>query len=512
MVAPRVSDLGLLLVLKLKQYFGPVRYEPRRLILSVVQLGFLGALAIPWGFLVATVPAAAPLGGAAASASTALSVFFALGLLSAFNGGVTASPMELDFVVTSPIRPRTYLHASVLFQLVVVQLTTLPLLPLIVGFALGRGLPAWWVAFAFLGFEGFLMLAILASHTLGILVTTGGAGAKALVVACVLLLFLPVLSLVVPFPRYQELPLPSTLYISSLVLLEGKPTPFPWAPLAFAAYLVAAYAALAWAATRNFFPHMRANQALSFGGAVHPGALRGRLGPRRKTHRRTVGDLRPGEGSLPRILLRLQLLRLIRERGIVVALGSLLLVTLMPAVLVGPSAAGPQLATSMVLYTSLLGPMLTVAWNGSERPTLWIPLTAGPAGRIYFQALFVAFVLASLILPVPVLILRLILLGPPPAWQFAALPLIALGSCGLALVLALRTPMPVGASPGLGPVGMVVLPVVGSYLLSSPALLTDFVLRALGPLATAGIMAGYAVGVALGLWRAVGWLAAHIQA
>ncbi len=512
MVGTPLSDLGLLLALKLKQYFGPVRYEPRRLILSVVQLGFLGALAVPWGFIVATAPEAAPLGGAAASASTALSVFLALGLLTAFNGGVTASPMELDFVVTSPVRPRTYLHASVLFQLVVVQLTTLPLLPLIVGFAMGRGLPAWWVGFAFLGFEGFLILAIMVSHTLGILVTTGGRGAKALVVACILVLFLPVLGLIVPFPRYQELPLPSTLYVSTLVLLEGKPTPFPWAPLGFAAYLFGAYGALAWAAARNFFPHMRANQALSFGEAVHPGALRERLGSRRRTHRRTLGDLRPAEGSLPRILLRLQLLRLIRERGIAVALGSLLLVTLMPAVLVGPSAAGPQLVTSMVLYTSLLGPMLTVAWNGSERPTLWIPLTAGPGGRTYFQALFVAFVLASLVLPVPVLILRLILLGPPPAWQFAALPLIALASCGLALVIALRKPMPVGASPGLGPMGTVVLPVVGSYLLSAPALLTDLVLRSLGPFATAGIMAGYAAGVALGLWRAVGWVAAHIRA
>ncbi len=512
MVEAAVSELGLLLALKAKEYFGPVRTQPRRLVLSLLNLAILGGVGFAYGFLLLAQPAGSPVGGAAASAATALSLFLGVSILAALSGGVLVLPLELDFVLTSPVPARRYLQASAIFQVLATQLSTLPLLPLMVGFALARHYSPYWLPVAVVGYEAFLLLTVLFAQALGILVMTSRPGAKWAVAAMLGLFLLPLLGLVTTFPRYQDLPLPSTLYVASLQILLGMPTPFPWAPAGFLAYLGAAYGVHSFLARRDVVPHLRPNVALGFGDALHPGVLRQRLAGQVRRPRRTVGDLRPEGGPLPLLLLRLHFLRLARERGVLTILLFFLLVVLVPAVLVSPTGVSAQVATSAVLYTALVGPTLVFAWNTSERATLWIPLTAGPHGRAYFQTLFLAFATISIAMPSLVLTIGAAVAGAPAAWRVAALPMIALASCGLALLLALARPAPAMASPGLGPLGGLVLPVAGSYLLSLPALFADLSLMRLGPGATVLLLGGYAAALGLVLWLAIGWVSSRVRA
>jgi hypothetical protein len=499
-----MSSLLPLLGFKLKQYFGPVRTDRSKLLSSTLQMGVLATLAAPWGYIMATFPGAAPPGGALATATAIFTVLLALSLLYALAGGMMVFPAEVDFVLTSPVRPKSFLHASVVFQFLAFQLTSIPFVPVMVGYAVGRGFSVGWIALALLGFEAFLLFTILLVHALGIMVMMGGRAAKVVVVALVALLFMPFLGFLLPIPAQGDIPLPSTLYVHALLLPLGIVTPFPWAPLGLMGYLAAAYCLFIWAGARDFIPHLRPNLALSFGEAIHPGLLRERLGGlrARRLPWRRAGNLRPHEGSVASVLLRLHLLRMVRQGALFMVLAFVLLLVSLPLILGGTSRAGFEVVTSTVLYAGLVGPMLVFAWNGSERPSLWVPLTSQGAAT-YFHSLLVASVIASLLLPIPILVVSALLLGPPPAWQVAALPLISLSSSGLAVIIALRRPLPGGATPGLGPMAPFILPILGAYLLSAPALLTESALQILGAGPTAGGMAAYGAVVAAGLWRAV---------
>ncbi len=507
-MAETLNEVLLITSLKLKEYFGPVRTEPRRLILSLI---FLISMALPaalLGYATAVDPSTAPVGGPAATASTGLALFLAAGLLTALSGGIMVWPMELDFVLTSPVGVRNYLRACLLFQMLITQLTTIPFVPTVVGFALGRGLSAAWVLLAVAAFQGFLLFSILAAQALGMLVMTHGRWAKALVACCIIFLTLPVIGMVAPFPRFEDLPFPSTLYVATLALAAGRPTTFPWAPVGLSAYLLAGLVAHGWMSRGALLPYLRPGTTLGFGDAFHMGApsARGEGGRRRAT--RALGHLRAEEGSVLRVLLRFHLLRMARERGIVAVFAFFLLLLLVPSLLSGPST-GTQVATSAVLYTSMLGPMLTASWSTTERPNLWIPLSSGGHGSSYFRALFAAFVLFSVVLPAFVLAVATALQGSPPPWALTALPLLALGSSGIALLLALRRPTP---TPGLSPVGVLLPPILGSYLVAAPALLTVPALAAIGPWATGGLMALYTATLAVVLWYLVGILGARAKA
>ncbi|HWM52320.1 MAG TPA: hypothetical protein VNP71_04065 [Thermoplasmata archaeon] len=384
---------------KLRFFFGPAlrgRFGPLAylaLILIFLPSGF--AFGITLGTTVRDANPTAAIGVLAAPLAGLLS----FGLLYALGAGVTAHASEFDFFLTADVRPREYLVADLLFQLVsLLGAGGLSAGVAAVGMAVTVGQPA----VAALPLFGLLIVyaffVLMTSQVLVILRVRFPKRPVRLVTTALLILSLvPSASLADPgFPiRFADLPLPSTAFAAlGLAVLRGTTWPILDVLLALA---YAGGIAAAWYALSNtYIVHgLRPTMSAGFGQVD--------MGSRMEIQRHMTARLgvvttrvrfRPERGGATSLMTRLHLVRIWRD-------GSILFVALFAVIGilssgVGRGGANPigVVAVSQLL-TFILG-ILAMNWAFYERENMWIVLTSAQGPGAYFRGLMLSFALIGL--------------------------------------------------------------------------------------------------------------------
>src|SRR2546422_508201 len=206
----------------LRGRFGPLAYLA--LILIFLPSGFAFGVTLGPRGGAADPPAAidvlaAPLAG-----------LLSFGLLYALGAGVTAHASEFDFFLTADVRPREYLVADLLFQLVsLLGAGGLSAAVAAVGMAVTTGRPAVAALPLFALLIVYTFFVLMTSQVLVILrVRFPKRPVRLVTTALLILSLIPSASLADPaFPiRFADLPLPSTAFAAlGLAVLRGTPWP-----------------------------------------------------------------------------------------------------------------------------------------------------------------------------------------------------------------------------------------------------------------------------------------------
>src|SRR5437867_8195554 len=206
----------------LRGRFGPLAYLA--LILIFLPQGYAFGYAI--GLSLRTLHAEA----AILVLSAPLATIFSVGLLYSLGAGVTAHVSEFDFFLTADVRPREYLAADLLFQLVsLLGAGGLSASVAAVGMAVTMGRPAVAALPLFALLIVYAFFVLTTSQVLVILRVRFPKGRVRLVTGALLILSLiPSAALADPaFPiRFADLPLPSTAF-AELGLAVLRDTSWP---------------------------------------------------------------------------------------------------------------------------------------------------------------------------------------------------------------------------------------------------------------------------------------------
>jgi len=485
--------ITLLLRVKLRQYLGHVGLSPRRVsslagvYLLWLTIIFLVAVMLRYAGILA---GSGPQGFLRSISEVALTAVLAVGAFLGLKGGITALPYELDYVLTSTVRPRSYLLADLLFQLFLLTVFTLPPTALIFTVLtypghtpyLARAIPIYILA---------ILMAVMLSHVLGVLRAVIG-DRRVRIIGWGLLT--AILSPLVFLSLHILPPAPLRLHPTSILAstLEGDPGSL----LLAAPYLAALATAYTRLSSIDYYPSitpllvsalMEPPTRLSKYIRLPP-SLEGLLG------------LRGVEGLLP-LMFRLHLLRILREGGLWTGMVVLLFLTI--ANMATPRLIGvaqfPEVAglTMIALYTPLLPGLLSINWSISERPNIWVVNLSDGGERHYAAGLFLAYV--ALTLPFSLALYGVVSLGSGEA-PFIYVDLILLAAMALfGSALAILTPFTTRLTPSplsISSLLYIMVPLTGSILLSLPLIL----IRIYEPLAsspTPEIMANMAAYVVL---------------
>ena len=442
---------------KVRQFFGPLRTELGAVIFLAILAVFLLPPIFFVGYFVPMLPIwqSPNLGELFA---VALSTFLAFDLLFALSGGTLTHPTEIDFFATSRLRPREYLVADYLFQFTIANGLAVPGL-LVAGAGLAFRLGNWVEVFAgIVAFVSFTALGLALGQAVGLGVAARRRGAKAILVALVLLLMVPALHSLWPaFPGYGAVPLPSSAAASLILgLLFGGPViPGVAILLAFSVGIGAAWIAMS---AENVFPHLRPTMRIAFGQmsfqsrvAQQEAIIRG------LSHltRRVPLDL--ARGSSMGMMTRLHLTRILRDGSVfVVALitGILAFIGVVSRVDAEPSSELAALSTGWVAV--MIPVILAFNWNVMERATLWTVATSPRFLGTYFRGMYRGFLLVTF----AGAIVSTIAAGFVSLLGALAPILMSLAACGAAVVVFAALKIPADAFSLKAVLPFLVVPVV----------------------------------------------------
>ena len=512
-----MSRVRPLLMYKLRFFFGPTlrgRFGAMPYIALTLLLLLYGGL---FGFGLAQGLVNTPRAQAIGLISAPLALFLALGFIYSLGSGVTAHASEFDFLMTAPVRPREYLVADLIFQLVSLLAAGGGAgIVAALGIVWGLGRPLLVTLPFFAVFLGFIVLVLL---TIQCLVVLNARYPKAHVRAATAVLFVlslvPAISLAVPtFPlRFADLPVPpATFGTLGYEVLLGLPV--DPGTVALAALEFAALAAL-WAAVSGTYIFHEIKPSLSAGfGQVDMIA-------RMNQQRRMIGFLgrvttrisvRADRGGDTSYMTRLHLIRIVRD-------GSVLFVLLFAIISVfSVNAGGPESQTATALglaeLMTLVPATLAINWSYYERENLWVALQGVKSASSYFRGLFLALTAVVLVVLAAFLTAYLAFTGIPASVEALSVPVAAsVASALMAVALATRVHIkPAAFSPGM--LATFVGVIGGGFLLGivgEGLVVAGRVAFALGDALQAVVLTGYVVLlVAAGLWI-VGRLAASFR-
>ncbi len=162
--------IWILLAAKVRQYFGHVRRSPRS-VLSLLTFYLLwtfvvGALALFLRFLGSQSPAGQS-GAIETLSVVTVTAMLALGAFLGTRGGITAFPYEVEFVLTTPVRPHVFLLSDLLFQAMLLSFYSVPT-SLVAITVLTYPRHAHYLPAAALSYTTAILMAAMTSHLLGI--------------------------------------------------------------------------------------------------------------------------------------------------------------------------------------------------------------------------------------------------------------------------------------------------------------------------------------------------------
>ncbi len=494
--------IWVLLAAKVRQYFGHVRRSPRS-VLSLLTFYLLwtfvvGALALFLRFLGSSSPAGQS-GALGTLSIVTLTAMLAIGAFLGTRGGIMAFPYEVEFVLTTPVKPHTFLLSDLLFQVMLLGVYSVPT-SLVAIAVLTYPKHMNYVPTASLSYATAILMATMTSHLLGVSRSIVGERVSKVVGWAVTgLISLPLLI----HAAGLELPSWAAYHpVQALASLLAGDGTFLSVVALYLTFLAAAYAALS---------------RVDFYTSVSPLLLTVLMDPPRRMPRylRVPGVLSvslevTGRGGIWWTMYALHLTRIAREGSLWTGAMVLAFLTLVNSAIPKLTGFGsfPRLAElSMVaLYTPMLPALLAINWNVSERRNVWYVALSGDGLRSYVATLPLSYLTVTSAFAL--LLYGLISIGASevPFLAVDVLLLVSMASFGSLLSAAISVSSRVATSPlSLGSLLYVLFPMLGSPLLSLPIM----VFRVLDPAADvpnpvllAGLIA-YTFSSSALLWKVV---------
>lgn len=399
--------------------------------------------------------------------SITFSSVIAMGVFLGLKGGITALEPEIDFVLTSPIKPSTYLVADLLFQFFFLNFAVTP--PLVSFMAVMLHPRLNILPAVFLSYETMLFASSAIAQTLGILKSImKDVEVEAVGWTILMMLFTPLISMVMGLGlNYSDLPYPSTLLakcslgsIGSLESIIG---------LAYMVLIAGAYFSVM---RINFLPNV--TPLLTTALMEMPSSSRRilRWVPRLFTH-----ILSPKMSEKPMALVvKLNLLRILRD-------GSLFTAIMLFAIATVSNLSFPILVrqfrffalaalTFSILYTPLIPAIFSINWGIIERETLWTVAVSEKGFRRYVKGMLTAYFIATFSFALVFYSIFSILLAGTPflVLDFLLLLSVTLFSSILSVATALVLSKPSNAL-SLSALLYVFIPLFGAVFLSMPAII-----------------------------------------
>ena len=378
-----MSNLKTILALKLKQYYGPLRVSASTKV-SAIFLYLMLAASTGGGALAFRIfyGAGSLSGFLLGAVSTGFSTLLAVGVYIGMKGGVTALQPEIDFILPAAIKPSTYLLADLLFQYIFLNAALTPILASFTAVILYPS-PLWRLGIVMAAYQVVLLLSSMLAHILGVLKTKFRDAVKLVGWSLFAAFLAPAVTLILG--TNLTLPYPSTL-LAELALGSLS----PWETLLLTVYLMVVAVAYFKVLRINFFTEVTPLLTTAF--MESP--------PSRHHVRIKTLSLKAGREPLTVFMLKLHLLRVLRDGSLFTAL--LFLLIFAAANLGFPSmargVARPELAalTLTVLYTPLIPSLLAINWGLSERGNLWLTATSSNGLKTYVKSLLPAYILVAM--------------------------------------------------------------------------------------------------------------------
>jgi len=399
--------------------------------------------------------------------SITFSSVIAMGVFLGLKGGITALEPEIDFVLTSPIKPSTYLVADLLFQFFFLNFAVTP--PLVSFMAVMLHPRLNILPAVFLSYETMLFASSAIAQTLGILKSImKDVEVEAVGWIILMILFTPLISMAMGLGlNYSDLPYPSTLLakcslgsIGSLESIIG---------LAYMVMIAGAYFSVM---RINFLPNV--TPLLTTALMEMPSSSRRIL---RWVPRLFTQILSPKMSEKPMALVvKLNLLRILRD-------GSLFTAIMLFAIATVSNLSFPILVrqfkffalaalTFSILYTPLIPAIFSINWGIIERETLWTVAVSEKGFRRYVEGMLTAYFIATFSFALVFYSIFSILLAGTPflVLDFLLLLSVTLFSSILSVATALVLTKPSNAL-SLSALLYVFIPLFGAVFLSMPAII-----------------------------------------
>lgn len=463
------SRLRQILMFKLLQYYGPLRkstsikFSTLMFYLIIVFSSLFGGVFVRgfYGFSDISEKELMNI------ISVTFSSIIAMGIFLGLKGGITALEPEIDFVLTSPTKPSTYMVADLLFQFVFLNVAVTP--PLI-SFSMVMLYPNFNnLSMVFLFYELMLLTSSLIAQTLGVLKSVrNDVKVEAFGWVLLALLFTPLLGMALGFEvNYSDLPYPSTILsryaLGSLSLGEIA------LGLIYLTVIVGAY----FAAMRiNFLPNV--TPLLTTALMEMPSSNRRVL---RGVPRFFMQMLSPKMSEKPMALtVKLNLLRILRDGSLFTALMLFGIATLanlsFPIIIRQVSFSALATLTFNILYTPLIPAIFSINWGIVERESLWATAVSEDGFKKYVKGMLIAYFVATFSFALIFYGAFNILLAGTPfiILDFLLLFSITLFASILSVATALTLAKPSNAL-SLSALLYVFIPLFGALFLSMPILL-----------------------------------------
>jgi len=339
--------------------------------------------------------------------SALISLGLAVTIIVSFRGFIVFDYEESLFF-TSTITPWTFLVASILSDLTIFSIFFGPFFMLLGIISVSLSLSSVIVLLLFAVAILLMLFILFLKKAFSILISiyTGSAIRYIFVVFTVLLL-LPAIRLVYPFPiRYGGLPYPSTFIAEALLhLLCGKQPP-SISLLGIFSYFILSLILLVFCSRRDIFRYAKPIPFFSpFDASIKAQAIKMGQNIRLFSKIGLKFTLNLGSESLFRFLIKKELIRMIRDGSLFAVLIFYVIVLIISVATKSAGDSFPAWFFILAIYSLIVPAMLLTNWRVEEINSLWIPLTSGMNLKIFFSSLLYALVLVSIPIPIGVIII-----------------------------------------------------------------------------------------------------------
>ena len=386
-----MSRTTALLKYKLLFFFGPSfrgKWGPAPLLALELLFATYGFAA---GYGVGTLLKTASADAAVNLLGTVMAGLVSIGFLYSLGSGFTASPSELDFVMTTQIRPREFLVSDMLFQFFSLGISGgLSALLALFGLVAAGGENAALLPLLLVVVLAYVFIVLMIVQILVILrIRYPNARVRIWTVLLLFLSLLPAVSLAsTSFPlHFQGLPIPQTSFAVLVHDILVGSTPAIVTLLTCVVYFAAV--ALIWLVVSNTYIFHGVQPTLSAGfGQIN-------LSSKQAQQRRIIRGLgrvttrivlRTDVGSDTGFMTRFHLVRVLRD-GSLLFVGLLIALAIVPSYFAGGTTPqGGQTSGSVQILSLPIG-ILALNWGYYESANLWLVATAGRSLMNYFRGM-----------------------------------------------------------------------------------------------------------------------------
>ncbi len=423
------GTVSTLLKYKVLSFFGPAfrgRFGPAPYILLMLLFAFYGILV---GFGLGTVLKTSNTEFILNLLGTIFSGAISFGFIFSLGTGTAAHASELDFVMTAPVKPRTWLLSDMLFLFTLMVLSGGAAgIVAATSLVLTLGVAVWLVLILLLLFSAFVLLLFMTVQILLILrIRHPKARIKTFTVVLLVLSLIPSLSLVSPtFPlAFSSLPIPQSgfAWLAYDILFEQMPS---IEHLVYALGWLGLIAVLWYALSNDYiFYGIRPTVTAGFGQVD----FASKMAQQRRITTSLGGlttrvSLRTDTGTDLGFLTRFHLIRVWRD-GSVLFVFLLIIISTAPSFLSSTSTTAPGATTGALQIMTLPIAILALYWSYYERENLWLVVTSGKSVVNYFRGMMLSFAALVMIVSSVLIVGLLYAAGFSIRVEDLALPVIA---------------------------------------------------------------------------------------